>query len=103
LIGAIFGAIVAQIPALRAGTLKKSVILAVLYVEILSQPLLATTPILLKMTAAETLQWYLGSTPMHLVVGVALGVIVYRGLRPAKTTSHKRLSTHPSFIGQCKS
>ena len=50
LIGAIFGLLVARVKALRVNTLKKSILLGILYVEILSQPLLATTPILLKMT-----------------------------------------------------
>ena len=83
LVGAIFGAVVAQIDVFRVSALKKGVILAVLYVEILSQPILATTPILLKMTAPETLQWFGGSFVMHLIFGVVLGVIVSYGLRLA--------------------
>ena len=47
LVGGIFGVALAQVVALRGCTLKQSVLLAVLYIEILSQPLLATTPILL--------------------------------------------------------
>ena len=80
-VGAIFGAAVAQVNALRVDTLKKSIVLAVLYVEILSQPILATTPILLKMTAHETLQWFGVSFVMHLMLAVVLGVIVSYGLR----------------------
>lgn len=51
--GVIFGVLVTQVKALRVNTVRKSLVLAVLYVEILSQPILATTPILLKMTAPQ--------------------------------------------------
>ena len=83
LIGAIYGTVVARVKALRVNTLKKSLLLAILYVEILSQPMLAMTPILLKMTLPETLQWYGGSFMMHLMAGAALGAVVGRGLRLA--------------------
>ena len=82
-LGAIFGAAVTQIGALRVNTLKKSVVLAVIYVEILSQPILATTPILLQMTAAETLQWFGVSAVMHFLFAVVLGVVMGYGLRLA--------------------
>ncbi len=81
LIGAIFGVLVARVAALRVNSLKKSIFLAILYVEILSQPLLATTPILMKMTVPATLQWYAGSFVVHMIVGVVLGAVVSRGLR----------------------
>ena len=44
LVGVIFGAVVARVDALRVNTLKKSIILAILYVEILSQPILGDDP-----------------------------------------------------------
>ena len=81
LVGVIFGIALAKIADLRVINLKKGMLLAVLYVEILSQPILATTPILLKMTAAETLQWFGGSFVMHFIFAVVLGVIVSYGLR----------------------
>jgi hypothetical protein len=83
LIGAIFGLLLARVKALRAHTRKKSLLLGILYVEILSQPLLATTPILLKMSAAATLQWYGGSLIMHMIAGAVLGAVVGYGLRLA--------------------
>jgi hypothetical protein len=89
LVGAIFGAAVAQVAAFRVDTLKKGVVLAVLYVEILSQPILATTPILLKMTARETLQWFGVSFVMHFMLAVVLGVIVSYGLRSATAASQR--------------
>jgi hypothetical protein len=84
LIGAIYGMLAARLKALRVNTLKKSILLAILYIEILSQPMLAMTPILLKMTVPATLQWYAGSFVMHLLAGAALGAVVGRGLRLAK-------------------
>jgi hypothetical protein len=81
LIGAIFGVAVTRFDALRLNTLKKAIVLAVLYVEIVSQPILATTPILLKMTGPETWQWYGISFVMHMLWGLVLGVVVSRGLR----------------------
>jgi hypothetical protein len=86
-VGTLFGALVAQVRALRVGTLKKCVILAVLFVEVLSQPLLAMTPLLLDMTAPETLEWFGGSFAMHFIWGIVLGVVVSYGLRLPNTTS----------------
>jgi hypothetical protein len=84
-VGAIFGAAVARIDALRVDTLKKGMLLAILYVEILSQPILAMTPILLKMTAPETVQWFGGALMMHLICGIVLGAVVSYGLRLASS------------------
>ena len=88
-IGAIFGLAVARVKALRVHTLKKSLLLGILYVEILSQPLLATTPILLKMTAPAMLQWYGGSFVMHMIAGAVLGAVVGCGLRLANPGSNR--------------
>jgi hypothetical protein len=57
------------------------VVTSVLYVEILSQPMLATAPILLKMSTAEILQWYGGAFVMHMVMGLVLGFVVAYGLQ----------------------
>jgi hypothetical protein len=81
LFGILFGALVMKFPALREGSLKKITIAAFMYVEILSQPILATTPILLKMKAPATLQWFAGSFVMHLILSIVLGLIVGYGLR----------------------
>ena len=74
--GAAYGGVVARVDWLRDGGLKKSIVAAVLYVEILSQPLLALTPILLKWTAAETVHWFGISFVMHLIMGFVLGLLV---------------------------
>jgi hypothetical protein len=90
LVGIFFGAAVTMIPALREGTLKKITIAAFVYVELLSQPILATTPILLKMKAPATLQWFGGSFVMHLILSIVLGVIVGYGRRPAPLAAQRR-------------
>ena len=90
LFGIIFGAVVAMFPALRNRPLKKITIAAILYVEILSQPILVTTPILLKMTVAEILQWFGGSFVMHAILAVVLGVIVGYGLRLSPMVTQRR-------------
>jgi hypothetical protein len=90
-IGAIYGMAVAWIKALGVHTLKKSILVTILYVEILSQPLLATTPILLKMTVPATLLWYGGSFLMHMIAGVVLGAVVGRGLRLTRLTQRRAL------------
>jgi hypothetical protein len=80
-LGTIFGAVVARVDALRVNSLRKGVALAVLYIEVVSQPILAMSPILLKMSAAETVQWFGVSAVMHLIWGVVLGALVSYGLR----------------------
>ena len=91
LFGVIFGIVVTIFPALQNGTLKKIMIAAILYVEILSQPILVTTPILLKMETPATLQWYGGSFVMHLIMSIVLGVIVGCGLRSAPLATQRRV------------
>ncbi len=87
LMGALLGIGVARVDALRVDTLKKGIVLAVLYVEILSQPMLAMTPILLKMSAADTLQWYAVCLLTHLIFAAVLGSVLRYGLGPAAATS----------------
>ncbi len=94
LVGMLFGAVVTKFPALREGTLKKITIAAFVYVEILSQPILATTPILLKMKAPATLQWFGGSFVMHLILSIVLGVIVGYGLRQEFASRSKFVRIH---------
>ncbi len=97
LVGALFGAAAVQVDALRVDTLKKGIGFAVIYVEILAQPILASTPILLKMTAAETLQWFGGSFMMHFIFGVVLGVVLSHGLRLSVAVNHRSFSTKPGL------
>jgi len=89
LFGILFGALT-RLPALRGASLKKITIAAFVYVEILSQPILATTPILLKMKAPAILQWFGGSFVMHLILSIILGVIVGYGLRSTSRVTENR-------------
>jgi hypothetical protein len=85
LIGAIFGVIfstvISQVSTLHLNSLKKGILLAVLFAEIISQPLLAMTTILLKMSIMSTVLWYSASIVMHFLYGITLGAIVSYGLR----------------------
>lgn len=81
LFGVLYGAVVLRIAAFNVNTTRKAVLYAILYAELLSQPILVMTPILLNMTAAATLQWYGGSFVMHLLWGLVAGIVVGRGLK----------------------
>jgi hypothetical protein len=81
LVGLLFGTIVVKVTLLRVDTMKKCIIIAILYVEILSQPLLAMAPLLVKMDKLTVILWYGGSLLMHLILAVVLGSIVGRGLQ----------------------
>lgn len=84
-LGAIFGMAVSQMDAFRPNTTKKGTLLGVVYIEVVSQPILATTPIILQLTVAETVQWFGVSALMHLIWGVVLGTVVSYGLRPRRS------------------
>lgn len=81
LLGALFGAVMAWVGGLRTSRRLRCILLGVLYVEILSQPILAASPILLKMSLADTLQWFGVSAAMHLLWGAILGWLVSYGQR----------------------
>ncbi len=82
-LGVLFGAAVSRIAALRMDSPKKAVGMGILYVEIMSLPMLAAAALILQMTAAETAQWFGVSFVMHLVYGLVLGLVVRQGLRVA--------------------
>ena len=92
LFGVLFGVIVVMFPTLRLITLKKTLLVAIFYVEIFSQPILVTTPILLKMTIFETLQWYGGSFVMHLMMAAVLGAVMWYGMFHNPAAILKRIS-----------
>lgn len=80
-LGLIFGGAISQVQVLRGCSLLRSALLGILYIEIISQPILITAPILRSMTTAETLQWFGLSFFMHLICGAVLGLVVNYGLR----------------------
>jgi hypothetical protein len=78
-LGGLFGLLVTQIRALRLISPRRGILLGILYVEIASQPILLTAPLLMQMTTADVLQWYGLSTVMHLIYGAVLaGVLIFR-------------------------
>jgi len=80
-IGGIFGAFIASVRALRTVTLKKCIWLSVLYVEILSQPLLLMSVLLLEMKGPVIAAWYGGAFVMHFLLGIIVAEVVWRGLK----------------------
>lgn len=79
LLGALYGLVVSQVSALQRTTLKKNLIYAVLYAEMLSQLILTMTPLLLKMPAQEAILWYAGSFVVHMIWGIVMGLVTYYG------------------------
>ncbi len=82
-LGVTFVALVSWIDAFRLDSIKKGVGLGILYVEVLSLPLLATATLVLEMTAAAAALWFGISVVMHLVYGAVMGAVVSYGLRSA--------------------
>lgn len=87
-LGGIFGMAVTEIKLLQVDTLKKGILFGVIYIEIASQPILVTAPLLVKMTSADLVQWYVLSFAMHLIYGIVLGGIVTH--RSWFTIPHRR-------------
>ncbi len=79
LLGALYGLIVSQVGALQRATLKNYLVYAVLYAEVLSQMILTITPVLLRMSAKETMLWYAGSFVVHMIWGIVMGLVTYSG------------------------
>ncbi len=81
LLGALYGLVVSRVRTMQRATLKKNIIYAVLYAEVLSQLILTITPVLLSMSAQETMLWYAGSFVVHMIWGFVMGVVTYYGWR----------------------
>lgn len=83
-LGAIFGAIVSQVAGLRTDK-TKSFMFGIIFVAFVTQPLVASAPIILvdAWTSTETWQWFLTSFYIHMVYAVVLAIIVDYGLRVA--------------------
>src|SRR5512136_2579434 len=88
-LGITFVALVSRIDALRLNSIKKGVGLGILYVEVLSVPLLATATLVLNMTAAATALWFGISVVKHLVYGAVMGAVVSYGLRSAAAATRR--------------
>ena len=73
--GALFCVVLSRTARLKPNTIGMSILLGIVYIEIFSQPFLVTAPLVLKMTGADTLQWYALSTAMHAFYGTVLGIL----------------------------
>jgi len=82
-LGGIFGAAASRRDILRLDAKKNCVGLGSLYTEIVSFPILATAPIILKMAAPNAAQWFGVSFVMHAVYGSVLALVVSRLLPSA--------------------
>ncbi len=89
-LGAFFGAGAEVLPALKIYSRKRAILTAILYAEIVSQPLVALTPAALRMTASETLIWFGGAFGMHLIWGGMLGLVWSLGMK--QRSSKKNIS-----------
>lgn len=85
-LGAAFGLVVSRVRRLRLDSVVKGALLGVLYIEVVSQPILVAAPLLVTMTTPDVIQWYMLSTSMHIIYGVVLGVVLaLRQRRLART------------------
>jgi len=84
-LGALFGAVVSRVEALRLDAAKR-VMFSMLYIGVMSQPLLAAAPISLRTqwSVDETWEWFVASFFIHLLYSVTLAVVVGYGLRRSK-------------------
>jgi hypothetical protein len=74
-LGAMLGVAVAYLETLQLASHQKRVGLSILYVEIMSLPLLAVGILALEMSAANAVLWFGISFVMHLVYGLVLGIV----------------------------
>lgn len=90
-LGAIFGAAAVDIPAFRLSSRQRGLILGILYTELISLPILATPPLILRWGIADTLQWFGFSFVMHAIWGAVLGTVVAGGVISARGKSGQAL------------
>ena len=69
------GVSIVSLEPLHLASTKKRVGLSILYVEVMSLPLLAAGTMALKMSAADSVLWFGISFIMHLVYGLVLGMV----------------------------
>ncbi len=87
-LGLLYIIAVSTIDVFRVDSMKKGVGLSIVYVEIVSQMLLAVAAIILKLTTAEMVQWAGMALIMHFVYGSVLGIVVSYRLRATRVAKH---------------
>ncbi len=75
LLGAMMGIAVISLEPLRLASLQKRVGFSILFVEVMSLPMLAAGALALKMSIASAAQWFSISFVMHLIYGLVLGLV----------------------------
>jgi uncharacterized membrane protein len=65
----------ARLAWIKTGSLGKSTLLGIAYIELFSQPFVASAPLILRLAAQDTIQWYAMATVMHGVYGAVLGIL----------------------------
>lgn len=98
-LGAALGAAVTGIAGLRLDSTAKGLGLGVLFVEVVSQPLLAAAAVVLKMTPAEAVPWFGVAFAMHLVYGLVLGASLRHGLRSSTLPAAQPAGQNSAKIG----
>lgn len=88
LLGAIFAVLVLRIQAFHLNSTLKAVGLGVIFVELMSLPMLIAAAVILKMSDVQMGQWFGMSFVMHLVYGGVLGLVVRYGLRSGTVNRH---------------
>ena len=73
--GGLFCAVLDRMPRLKPAALGRSILLGIVYIEVFSQPFLASAPLILEMAARDIFQWYALSTVMHAIYGMVLGIL----------------------------
>ncbi len=73
--GGLLGLAVSRIKILRAGALRRRLLLIVLCTAFASQPIVVTAPLLADMTLSGIFQWYALSTVMHSIYACVLGLV----------------------------
>lgn len=81
IIGIMYGIIVSQVNLFHPASTIRGIFQAVLFVEVLCQPMVAMTPIFLKMSLADTLAWVGGAFILHIIWGMVLGGFFHVMLR----------------------
>jgi hypothetical protein len=87
LLGAMMGTAIVSLEPLRLASLQKRIGLSILFVEVMSLPMLAAGSLALKMSIASAAQWFSISFCMHLVYGLVLGLITSYGVGGAVQNS----------------
>jgi hypothetical protein len=80
IMGAMFGIAVVCLEPLHRASRQKMMGLGILYVEVLSVPLLAAGALALGMKAVVALLWFSISFVVHMVYGLVLGVVTSYGV-----------------------